>query len=153
MTLMRYQPWSMFDQLHREINQAFDKRGLDNRTTAPTDARSELFSGNWLPSVDVKDNGKEIVLLADLPGVEPDKIEVTAHNGILTLKGAREFSKETDEGDYHRIERSYGSFYRQFSLPETANTDEISAKANNGVLEIRIPKRSASVEKRISISK
>lgn len=153
MTLMRYQPWSMFDQLHREINQAFDKRGLDSRVAAPTDARNELFSGNWLPSVDVKDNGKEIVLLADLPGVEPDKIEVTAHNGILTLKGAREFSKETDEGDYHRIERSYGSFYRQFSLPETANTDEISAKASNGVLEIRIPKRSASVEKRISISK
>lgn len=153
MTLMRYQPWSMFDQLHREINQAFDKRGLDSRATAATDARSELFSGNWLPSVDVKDNGKEIVLLADLPGVDPDKIEVTAHNGILTLKGAREFSKESDEGDYHRIERSYGSFYRQFSLPETANTDEISAKANNGVLEIRIPKRSASIEKRISISK
>lgn len=148
MTLMRYQPWSMFDQLHREINQLFDTRVP--KTSEPT---SELYSSNWLPSVDVKDNGKEIVLLADLPGVDPDKIEVTASNGVLTLKGERQFSKETNEGEYHRIERSYGSFYRQFALPETANTDEIAAKANNGVLEIRIPKRSASVEKRISISR
>lgn len=147
MTLMRYQPWSMFDQLHREINQLFD-----NRVPRAGEAKSELYSGNWLPSVDVKDNGKEIVLLADLPGVDPDKIEVTANHGLLTLKGSREFSKETNEGEYHRIERSYGSFYRQFALPETANTDEISAKATNGVLEIRIPKRSASVEKRIAIA-
>lgn len=148
MTLMRYQPWSVFDQLHREINQLFD-----NRAPRTSETRGELFSGNWSPSVDVKDTGKEIVLLADLPGIDPDKIEVTANNGILTLKGAREFSKETDEGDYHRIERSYGSFYRQFALPDTANTDEIAAKAKNGVLEIRIPKRAASVEKRISIAR
>ncbi len=148
MSLIRYQPWSMFDQLHREINQV-----LDNRLPRAGESKSELYSGNWLPSVDVKDNGKEIVLLADLPGVDPDKIEVTANNGVLTLKGSREFSKESDEGEFHRIERSYGSFYRQFALPETANTDEISAKANHGVLEIRIPKRSASVERRIAISK
>jgi HSP20 family protein len=147
MTLIRYQPWSMFDQLHREINQLFD-----HRVPRADDSKSELYSGNWLPSVDVKDNGKEIVLLADLPGVEPDKIEITANNGLLTLRGSREFSKETNEGEFHRVERSYGSFYRQFALPDTANTEEISAKANNGVLEIRIPKRSASVEKRISIS-
>lgn len=148
MSLMRYQPWSMFDQLHREINQV-----LENRLPQGSESKGELYSGNWLPSVDVKDTGKEIVLLADLPGVDPDKIEVTAHNGVLTLKGSREYSKESNEGEFHRIERSYGSFYRQFALPETANTDEISAKANHGVLEIRIPKRSASVEKRITISK
>ncbi|NQD37368.1 Hsp20/alpha crystallin family protein [Permianibacter sp. IMCC34836] len=145
---MRYQPWSVFDQLHREINQLFDTRAPKTGETA-----NELYSSSWLPSVDVKDNGKEIVLLADLPGVEPDKIEVTATNGVLTLKGERQFSKESNEGDYHRIERNYGSFYRQFALPDTANTDEISAKANNGVLEIRIPKRSSSIQKRISISR
>ena len=148
MTLMRYQPWSMFDQLHREINQLFD-----TRVPRTGDNKGELFSGNWVPSVDVKDNGKEIVLLADLPGIDPDKIEITASNGVLTLKGEREFSKESDESNFHRIERSYGSFYRQFALPETANTDDISAKSNHGVLEIRIPKRSASVEKRISVSR
>ncbi|MFN4291639.1 MAG: Hsp20/alpha crystallin family protein [Permianibacter sp.] len=148
MTHMRYQPWSMFDQLQREINQLFD-----NRLPRSGESKGELFSGNWLPSVDVKDTGKEIVLFADLPGIDPDKIEITASNGLLTLKGQRDFSKEEDQGSYHRIERSYGSFYRQFALPDTANTDEISAKANHGVLEIHIPKRSASVEKRISVSR
>ncbi len=93
MTLMRYQPWSMFDQLQREINQL-----IDNRVPRSGESKGELYSGNWLPSVDVKDTGKEIVLFADLPGIDPDKIEITASNGLLTLKGQREFSKEEDQG-------------------------------------------------------
>ncbi len=146
MTLVRYQPWSMFDQLHREINRVFD-----NQATQFGEGRQELFSPQWQPNVDVKDEPEALVLFADIPGVDPNQIEINVRNGVLSIKGERQFNKEWKEDAFHRIERSYGSFYRQFALPENVDAERIAAKSNHGVLEIRLPKRPQAAAKRITV--
>ena len=146
MTLIRYQPWSMFDQLHREINRVFD-----TQASQFGEPRQDLMTPQWQPTVDVKDESDALVLLADVPGVDPKQIDVNVHNGVLTIKGEREFNKEWKEDQFHRIERSYGSFYRQFALPENVDAERIEAKSNHGVLEIRLPKRAVQASKRVMI--
>lgn len=146
MSLVRYEPLNLFEQLQQNLNRVFDTRtGLTSREPA------EIFGGQWMPAVDIREEPNALVLLADVPGVEPNKIEVTAANGTLTLKGERSSEKEIKEKDYKRVERSYGSFYRSFSLPEYADTEHITAKTRDGVLEIRIPKTTKSSAKRISV--
>ena len=146
MNLTRYNPWSMFDSLQRDINRAFERRSRFSE-----DDNGELLSSAWMPSVDVKDEEKQVVLYADVPGIDPKDIHVESNNGVLTIKGERKFEKEFNEKDFHRIERSYGTFFRQFSLPDNVSGDDISAKYNNGVLEVRMPKKKASEARRISV--
>ncbi len=146
MTLMRYQPWSMFDQLHREINQLFDARN-----PAATNADNTLVQTAWRPLVDIKDEPEALVLFADVPGVDPKDIDVQAHNGVLTIKGERQSKQEESDKNFHRIERVYGSFMRQFSLPDNIDTAHISARCKDGVLEVRLPKTSAPQARRISV--
>lgn len=146
MNLTRYNPWSMFDSLQRDINRAFDRRSRFSE-----EDNGELLSSAWMPSVDVKDEERQVVLYADVPGIDPKDIHVESNNGVLTIKGERKFEKEFNEKDFHRIERSYGTFFRQFSLPDNVSGDDISAKYNNGVLEVRIPKKKASEARRISV--
>ncbi|QGX41290.1 Hsp20/alpha crystallin family protein [Permianibacter aggregans] len=146
MNLTRYNPWSMFDSLQRDINRAFERRSRFSE-----DDSGELLSSAWIPSVDVKDEERQVVLYADVPGIDPKDIHVESNNGVLTIKGERKFEKEFNEKDFHRIERSYGTFFRQFSLPDNVSGDDISAKYNNGVLEVRMPKKKASEARRISV--
>ncbi len=146
MTLIRYQPWSMFDQLHREINRVFD-----TQVKQYNEPRQDLLSAHWQPSVDVKDEKEAIVLIADIPGVDPAQIEINVHQGVLSIKGERSFNKEWKEDEFHRLERSYGSFYRQFSLPDNIDGERIAAKSQHGVLEIRLPKRAPGQSKRVTV--
>lgn len=146
MSLVRYEPANLLDQFQRELTRFFEPRtGLLSREFG------ETLGAQWAPAVDIREEANALVLLADVPGVEPNKIEVTAANGMLTLKGERSSEKEIKEKDYRRVERSYGSFYRSFSLPEYADTEHITAKTKDGVLEVRIPKTAKSSAKRISV--
>jgi HSP20 family protein len=99
------------------------------------------------PSVDIKEDENRIVLTSDLPGVDQKDIKVTVEDGTLTLSGERKFEKETEEENFHRVERSFGSFQRSFSLPETVDDDKISASYKNGVLELTLPKTKPDVKK------
>jgi HSP20 family protein len=92
------------------------------------------------------------VLHADLPGVKPEEIEVNMEAGVLTIKGEKKTEAKTEKEGYKRVERTYGSFYRRFSLPDSANPEAISAKTKHGVLEIIIPKREAVQPKRINVA-
>jgi HSP20 family protein len=142
MSISRYEPWTLLNQLQRELERSFEARpGSDTAATA-----------EWTPSVDIKEEDDRYVLLADLPGVSPEDIEVTMENGILTLRGERNTEARTVRSGYKRIERVYGSFYRRFSLPDTADAEGIAARYNNGVLEIVIPKRSMVQPKKIIVS-
>jgi len=105
----------------------------------------------WTPSVDVFETENELVLKADLPGVEMKDIDIQLENGTLTLKGQREFKKETKNGGYHRIERSYGSFARYFSLPDTLDADGVQAEFKNGVLTIKLPKKEVAKPRQIKV--
>jgi len=105
------------------------------------------------PTLDVKENEKEIVVKADLPGMDEKDINLTVHNGVLSLRGEKK-SEHTDERDnYHVMERSYGSFQRSIRLPDTINEDKAEARFDKGVLTITLPKRpeSVSAQKKIQI--
>ena len=119
--------------------------------TAEGEENSSVVTSDWVPAVDIKETNDAFVLHADIPGVDPKDIEVHMENGILTIKGQRESEKKEEREGYKRVERSYGSFYRRFSLPDTANADKIGAKSKNGVLEITIPKKEAVQPRKISV--
>ena len=142
MTLVRYEPWSMIDQLRKEMDRAFERSSGENGSVVTSD---------WTPAVDVKESENAFTIIADIPGVDPQDIEVHMENGMLTIKGQRESEKKEEKEGYKRVERSYGSFYRRFSMPDTANADKIAAKSKNGVLEITIPKHDKVQPRKIAV--
>ena len=123
---------------------------LDNVFSGLYGGSSE--SRSWAPAVDIKENEDSYLVKADVPGVDPKDIEVTFDNGVLSISGERRLETNEENEDYKRVERIYGSFSRQFSLPDTVNSDGIKADAKNGVLEISIPKAEKAKPKRISVS-
>jgi HSP20 family protein len=144
MAIVRYEPWSVVNRLHQSLDQFF------NETLSSPEASSSP-SVAWVPRVDIHEEKDRFVVLADVPGVDPKDIDITAENRVLTVRGERRAEKrETDTG-YERVERVTGSFLRRFTLPEGANTDLIKAKQINGVLEVTIPKTPAVQPRRISI--
>jgi HSP20 family protein len=117
--------------MNRMFEDVFSGRGEDKDITAST----------WAPSVDIYETEGELVLTAEIPGIAEKDVEIKVEDNTLTLKGERKFEKETKEENYHRIERSYGSFYRSFTLPNSVDPDKIHAEHENGVLKILMPKR------------
>ena len=111
-----------------------------------------LFGGAWAPAVDIHETDQAIVLKADLPGLNPNEVDIRVEDNTLYLKGERKMGKETSEENYHRIERSYGSFSRTFILPRTVSAEKISADYKNGVLNVTMPKREESKPKQIHIN-
>ena len=102
-------------------------------------------------AVDIREDKDCFTITADLPGVNAKEIEVHAENGMLTIRGERDSRKKEEREGYKRIERSYGSFFRRFTLPDTADTDKISAKADNGVLTVTIPKHEKLQPRKIAV--
>lgn len=142
MSMVPYEPWSLFDQLRREM-----ERGL---STHPAED-SSIATSDWVPAVDIKETDDSFVITADIPGVKPEDIEVNMDNGVLSVKGERETEKKEEKEDYKRIERSYGSFYRRFSLPDTADAGNVTAKSDDGVLEITVGKQERTQPRKISV--
>jgi HSP20 family protein len=142
MAIIRYEPWGLLNQLQKEL-----ERSRDDKSGEGTVATAE-----WAPAVDIKEEVDKFVIHADIPGVKPEDIEVSMEAGVLTVKGEKESEAKTEKEGYKRVERTYGSFYRRFSLPDTADGDAINAKCKHGVLEIIIPKREAVKPKRISVA-
>jgi HSP20 family protein len=140
MALMRNDPWTLFEQLRREMERV-SGQGTEENVTA----------SDWVPAVDVREEGDCFVITADVPGVEPGSIEVHTENGMLVIKGERDVHKQEQRDSYKRIERAYGSFFRRFTLPDTADIENIAAKSQNGVLEIRVPKHEKLQPRKISV--
>lgn len=145
MSLTRY-PNSNPRLLQDEIKQVFDKffHGDDG------DA-SSVVTSQWVPRVDIKEEAERFVIFADLPGVDPDQIEVQMDKGILSIKGERKTASLTETERYSRVERAHGVFYRRFALPDSANPEGITASGRHGVLEITIPKRPETTPRRIQV--
>ena len=143
MSLARYEPWTLMNQLQQELARTFDDRlGRAERGSSIVE---------WVPAVDIREEDSRFVLRADLPGVEPKDIEVTMEDGVLTLRGKRELEEREEREGYRRVERVSGQFFRRFTLPDTANTEAISAKSQQGVLEVSIPKQPKVQPRRISV--
>jgi HSP20 family protein len=135
MTVVRYEPWSLLNRLRRELDQTFEPAA----------------QASWTPAVDIHEEPKQFVVRADLPGVSPKDIEITAEKGVLALRGSRNFEQQSDDGHYSRIERVSGKFVRSFTLPENVATDQINAKFKDGVLELTIPKIAKAEPRRIEV--
>ena len=144
MSLVRYNnPWNLLNNLQRELyDPALNNSYSDDASVA---------TANWTPSVDISENDKAFTLLADIPGVNPDNIDISMEKGVLTIKGERS-SESVEEGEnYRRVERQNGQFYRRFTLPDSADADKIEAKSEHGVLRITIPKQEVAVSRRIEV--
>ena len=146
MALVRYEPWNLFERIQDELNRA----GLLTQDTVEGD-NSHVVTSSWRPAVDIREEPSRFVILADLPGVDPKDIEITMDKGVLTIKGERVSEKEETREGYKRVERMHGTFYRRFSLPDTADAEHIEAKGKNGVLEIVLPKHAEVQPRKISV--
>lgn len=111
-----------------------------------------IEAGTWTPAVDIYETDEELVVKAELPGVEKDRIGVEVRSGVLTLRGERTAEAEVREENRHRVERSYGSFVRSFTLPVSVDEDKVSAKLSGGVLEVHLPKKAEAKPKQIRIA-
>jgi HSP20 family protein len=105
----------------------------------------------WTPAVDIYETDHGLTIKAELPGVDPKDIEARVEDGALYLKGERNFEKESKKEDYHRIERSYGSFMRSFSLPNSIDAEKAAAEYKDGVLTLTLPKKEEAKAKTIKV--
>ena len=112
---------------------------------------SEPASRPWSPAVDIFETDNELVLKADMPDIDPKNVAIQLENGTLTLKGERRFEDQKNGRGFHRIERSYGSFTRAFSLPETVEGDKVKADYKNGVLTVTLPKKEVAKPRTINV--
>ncbi len=113
--------------------------------------RTTTRSAMWAPPVDIYEDKESITLKAEVPGVKTDDLHVTVENNVLTIRGERRMEKEEKKENYHRVERVYGTFTRSFALPNTVLTDKIDADTKDGVLTLRLPKKSEVQPRRIEV--
>ena len=140
--LTRYEPWALHREVLSEFNRLFE-RANDESTSAVAE---------WAPAVDIEEHADKYVLHADVPGVDPNAIEITLEKGVLTLSGSREKAVEQDGVESRRVERITGRFLRRFTLPESVDAENVKARGQHGVLEIVIPKREAAKPRKITVN-
>ncbi len=150
MSLVRYEPYGLINRFQNELHRL---GWLDPLATeAANDDNSNVAVSQWRPAVDIREDDNQFSIFADIPGVDPKDIEVTMEDGVLSIKGNRS-NEHVEEGNgFRRVERSAGSFYRRFSLPDTANAEKIEAKSKDGVLKIVLPKHEKAQPKRITVN-
>ena len=144
MNMVRYRPWNSLEQMRQEMDRLFEDM-------SEREEGGGLVATDWVPAVDIRDETNQWVIHADIPGVRPEDIEVGMEDGVLTIKGERQEEKTEGEGEYKRTERIRGNFFRRFTLPDTADAENIKARSNHGVLEVTIPKQAKSQPRRITV--
>ncbi|MBL8298925.1 MAG: Hsp20/alpha crystallin family protein [Rhodanobacteraceae bacterium] len=145
MTFSRNYRWSVPNGFQDEIKQAFERLFQPDESD-----QSDVVTSQWTPRVDIREEDRRFVILADIPGVDPNAIEIQMDKGILSIKGERK--SDVADGKLSRSERTHGVFYRRFALPDSADADGVTASGKHGVLEISIPKRPESSPRRINIA-
>ena len=146
-TIVRWDPFKEVATLQDRMNRVFGEAW--GRTHRPDE---DYISGSWMPAVDVRESKDALEISTELPGIEPKEVEVCVENGVLTLKGSRQFEKATEGETYHRVERAYGSFERSFSLPTNVDPERVQAVYRHGVLHLTLPKREEAKPRSISIT-
>ena len=142
--ITRWEPFRELNTLQDRLNRLFQDsyaRGTDELMT----------TGNFVPAVDVYEDEQAITLKVEVPGIEQKDIDIRVENNTLTVRGERKLEQEEKEENFHRIERRYGSFVRSFTLPNTVDTEKVTAEYENGVLRIRLAKRAEAKPKQIQV--
>lgn len=138
-SIVRYSPWSMLRNIQEDMNQLFNKNLHDQGIS------------QWSPHVDITEESDKYRLIADIPGVKPQAIKLNIEGDRLTIQGERKTESKKENEGYSRIERYSGTFYRQFTLPDNVNVENIQAKNKHGVLEITLPKKESSRPKSLEV--
>jgi HSP20 family protein len=142
MAIVRFEPFRDLQKEYvRLLKEAF----------SPMSGETEVSTRSWAPPVDIYETEDAIVLKAELPGIDPKDVEVRVEDNTLYLKGERKYEKEVKEQNYHRVERSYGSFARSFSLPNSIDAEKVKAEYKDGLLTLTMPKREEAKPKTIKI--
>ena len=145
MAMVRWEPFRDLLTTQREFDRLFKE------AFSPMSGETEVSTRSWAPPVDIYETEDAIVLKAELPGIDPKDVEVRVEDNTLYLKGERNYEKEVNEQNYHRIERSYGSFARSFTLPNSINAEKVKAEYKDGLLTLTMPKREEAKPKTIKI--
>ena len=149
MAIVRWEPFRNLVSVQDRMNRIFDEafRGI------PSGGEEEwALGGAWAPAVDIYEHEGNLVLQAELPGVDPKHVDVQVENNVLTLRGERKFDSEVKREQYHRVERAYGTFSRSFTLPSVVDTGKIKAQFKDGVLRVTLPQREEAKPKQIQIA-
>ncbi|MGO9933815.1 MAG: Hsp20/alpha crystallin family protein [Steroidobacteraceae bacterium] len=144
-SVMRQDPWGVMPRLQDEINRLFGNARENDSSSA---------TATWIPPVDIHEYADRFELYVDIPGVEPNQVELTLDGGVLTLSGERPEQaarKNGEEAQAQRTERGHGHFHRRFVLPETVDGEKVNASGKNGVLTVTIPKQAKAMPRRIQI--
>ena len=148
--LTRYAPASQ-DPMRQLIDRLFDGSMLQGGLLQGGNDESSVVTSQWMPLVDIREEADRFVLYADIPGVDPQDIEVQMDKGLLTINGERSTESTSETERYSRVERVHGSFHRRYALPDSADAEGITASGSNGVLRIVIPKKPESTPRRIQV--
>ncbi len=146
MNITGYDPWRSLEDWRQEMDRMFHPQLHRDEES------SHLVGGDWAPAVDIKEETDRFVIRADIPGVKPEDIEITMENGVLSIRGERQFEETEERDNFRRVERSHGVFYRRFSLPDNTDAEAVEAPGKDGVIEITIPKTEDKKPKRIEVT-
>ena len=146
MTLVRWDPFRELEEVSDRLNRMF-ARPSSPRTTG----KETMIVADWTPSVDISETEGEYQIKAEIPDVKKEDVKVTLEDGVLTIQGERKQEKEEKGKKYHRIERSYGSFVRTFSLPDVIDAEKVKAEFKEGVLNLHLPKSEKAKPKAIEV--
>jgi HSP20 family protein len=141
MSVSRWDPFQDLLALQDEMNQVFGRARQGQAGTGRV----------WAPALDISERKDAYVVTVEVPGVSPDDLDITLEDGLLTIQGERQFTSESSEHQYHRVERRYGAFRRSITLPSQVQADAIEASFENGVLEVIVPKAEEAKPKKISV--
>lgn len=146
MTIIRWTPFRELSTVQERVNKLFE-----DAIRSPYRSGEGFSMSSWTPAVDIYETDKEIVLKAELPEMQQKDIEIKIEDNNLVVSGERRLEKEVKEENYHRIERSYGSFHRSFTLPHAVDRESIKASYKDGVLKVVLPKKEEATSKQIKI--
>ena len=141
--LTRLERWDPFDEMTTLRNR------MDRLWSRMSDEEPAL--ANWAPTSDVVETKDDIVIKAELPGIDSKDVDVQIENGVLSIQGQRNAEKDTEDKGFRRIERTYGTFFRSFVLPPNVEADKIAATFVNGLLEVRLPKKEEAKPRAIKV--
>ncbi len=147
MSIVRFNPFTELDRLHRELTGLFHQPSSSPRLGTSVDQDYD-----WTPSIDIFEDADKTVITAMLPGLDRKDVQVSIENRVLSISGERSLQHEESDEHFSRVESAYGKFYRSFMLPATFDLDKVDAQMDKGVLTITLPKREDAKPKQISVN-
>jgi HSP20 family protein len=145
--MMRWNPFKEMEEMEKRLSSFFGRVPVG----ADGDKKEAITVAEWSPLVDISEDEKEYLIKAEIPEMRKEDIKLNVHDDVLTITGERKYEKEEKNKKYHRVERSYGSFLRSFTLPEDADGTKVGAEYKDGLLKIHLPKSEKVKPKAIEV--